>query len=134
MAQEHQAYHHFPDVEKALGYSQAILAGNTLYVSGMISVDENLTVIGPGNMLKQIETVYSILERVLAKHGMTLKNVVKETGFVTNLAAMSEGRAARIAAYKNAGAYPPASTVVEVKALFSPDATIEVDMIAVKLA
>ena len=132
MAQKEQAFHLFPDVEKSLGYSQAILAGNTLYVSGMISVDETLKVIGPKDMLKQVETVYAILERVLAHHGMSLKNVVKETVFVTDIAAMAQGRSARIAAYTNAGAHPAASTMVEVKALFSPDAMIEIDMIAAK--
>jgi enamine deaminase RidA (YjgF/YER057c/UK114 family) len=132
MAEAAQAFHLFPDVEHALGYSQAILAGDTLYLSGMISIDETLTVIGPGDMSKQIETVYAILQKVLAAHGMSLRNVVKETSYVTDLAAMGAARDARIAAYRAASAYPAASTAVEVKALFSPDAMIEVDMIAVR--
>jgi enamine deaminase RidA (YjgF/YER057c/UK114 family) len=132
MAQRAQAFHLFPDVEKALGYSQAILAGGTLYLSGMISVDDKLSVIGPGDMRKQVETVYGILGGVLAEHGMSLKNVVKETTFVTDISAMEQGRPARLAAYQQAGAYPAASTLVEVKALFSPDAMVEIDMIAVK--
>ncbi len=132
MAREEQAFHFFPDVEKSLGYSQAILAGNTLYLSGMIAVDEKLQVIGAGDMRLQAQTVYEILGRVLAHHGMSLKNVVKETVFVTDIAAMTNGRSARASAYKDAGAYPPASSMVEVKALFSPDAMIEIEMIAVR--
>ncbi len=132
MARKEQAFHHFPDAEKALGYSQAILAGNTLYLSGMISVDETLSVIGKGDMRRQIETIYKILGSVLAKHNMTLQNVVKETHFTTDLAAFADGREARAAAYAKDGAYPSASTAVEVKGLFSPDALIEIDMIAVK--
>ncbi len=132
MAREEQAFHIFPDVEKSLGYSQAILAGDTLYLSGMIAVDEKLQVVGAGDMRLQAQTVYEILGRVLAHHGMTLKNVVKETVFVTDIAAMANGRTARAAAYSNAGAYPPASSMVEVKALFSPEAMIEIEMIAVR--
>lgn len=132
MARAEQAFHHFPEVEKALGYSQAVLAGDTLYLSGMISVDETLSVIGKGDMRLQVETVYSILGRVLAQHGMTLRNVVKETLFITDLAAFAGGREARAAAYAKDDAYPSASTAVEVKALFAPDALIEIDMIAVK--
>jgi len=132
MARAEQAFHHFPELEKALGYSQAVLAGDTLYVSGMISVDETLDVIGKGDMRLQVETVYAILNRVLGRHDMTLRNVVKETLYLTDLAAFAEGREARAAAYQEAAAYPSASTAVEVKALFSPDAMIEIDMIAVK--
>jgi enamine deaminase RidA (YjgF/YER057c/UK114 family) len=132
MARAEQAFHHFPDIEKVLGYSQAILAGNTLYVSGMISVDETLSVIGKGDAKKQTETIYSILGRVLAHHGMTLQNVVKETLYLTDLAEFTTGREARAAAYAAADANPAASTAVEVKALFSADAMIEIDMIAVK--
>jgi enamine deaminase RidA (YjgF/YER057c/UK114 family) len=132
MARAEQAFHHFPDVEKALGYSQAVLAGDTLYVSGMISVDAALNVVGKGDMRLQIETVYGILGQVLARHGMTLRNVVKETFYLTDLAAFTEGRSARAAAYEKDGAYPSATTAVEVKALFSPDALVEIDMVAVK--
>jgi enamine deaminase RidA (YjgF/YER057c/UK114 family) len=132
MARMEQAFHHFPDVEKALGYSQAVLAGNTLYLSGMISVDATLAVIGKGDMAKQVETIYAILGRVLAHHGMTLQNVVKETHYTTDLAAFSGARDARAVAYAADNAYPSASTAVEVKALFSPDALLEIDMIAVK--
>jgi enamine deaminase RidA (YjgF/YER057c/UK114 family) len=132
MARAEQAFHHFPDAEKALGYSQAVLAGDTLYVSGMISVDAALNIIGKGDMRVQIETVYTILGQVLARHGMTLRNVVKETFYLTDLAAFAEGRDARSAAYEKDGAYPSATTAVEVKALFSPDALVEIDMIAVR--
>ena len=132
MARKEQAFHHFPDVEQALGYSQAVLAGNTLYLSGMISVDATLAVIGKGDMARQIETIYGILGRVLAHHDMTLQNVVKETHYTTDLAAFAEAREARAKAYAADKAYPSASTAVEVKALFSPDALLEIDMIAVK--
>jgi len=132
MARAEQAFHHFPEVEKALGYSQAILAGDTLYVSGMISVDETLAIIGKGDIRLQTATVYGILEQVLAHHGMSLRNVVKETLYLTDLGAFTVGREARETAYAKADAYPSASTAVEVKALFSPDAMIEIDMIAVR--
>jgi enamine deaminase RidA (YjgF/YER057c/UK114 family) len=132
MAKEQQAFHLFPEIEKSVGYTQGILAGDTLYISGMISVDEKLNLIGAGDMRLQAQTVYEILERVLKHHDMTLKNVVKETVFVTDIAAMANGRTARAAAYESAGAYPPASSMVEVKGLFLAEAMIEVEMIAVR--
>jgi enamine deaminase RidA (YjgF/YER057c/UK114 family) len=132
MAKEQQAFHLYPEIEKSVGYTQAILAGDTLYMSGMISVDEKLNLIGAGDMRLQAQTVYEILQRVLQHHDMTLKNVVKETVFVTDIAAMANGRSARAAAYASAGAYPPASSMVEVKGLFLAEAMIEVEMIAVR--
>ena len=118
--------------EPIVGYSRAVRVGNVVSVSGTTATDESGRVVGAGDMRLQAQTVYEILARVLAHHGMTLKNVVRETVFVTDIAAMANGRSARASAYRDAGAYPPASSMVEVKALFSPEAMIEIEMTAVR--
>ncbi|HEY1836373.1 MAG TPA: RidA family protein [Rhizomicrobium sp.] len=130
MAQVEQAIHIFPDIEKALGFSAAIKANGTLYMSGMIAIDAGMKIVGVGDMYTQVKTIYATLSHALAEQGLSLKNVLKETVFVTDLAAMETGRKARQEAYAAAQAYPPASTMVEVKALFTPEVMVEIEIIA----
>ncbi len=130
MAREEQCKHFFGDTEKAMGFSQAVRADNVLYISGVLAVNESLEVTGPGDMAAQVKQVYATLSRILADNGATFKDVVKETVFATDLPALGGALAARQAAFDEAGAYVPASTMVQVSGLFLPDAMIEVEVIA----
>lgn len=113
-----------------MGFSQAVRAGNVLYVSGVLAVNESLQITGPGDMAAQVKQVYANLSRILADNGASFKDVVKETVFATNLPALGGALAARQAAFDAADAYVPASTMVQVSGLFLPDAMIEVEVIA----
>jgi len=61
-------------------YSQAILAGNTLYCSGQIAAGHL-----DGDISKQTEYACENLKAVLEAAGMTLENVVKTTCFLANM-------------------------------------------------
>jgi enamine deaminase RidA (YjgF/YER057c/UK114 family) len=130
MARAEQASHHFEDVEQAVGFSQTIVADNVLYISGVISVDASITVIGAGDMSKQVATIYATIGQILERHGSTLQDVVKETVFTTDIEALKGALGARNAAFTGAGAYWPASTMVEVRKLFLPEAMVEVEAVA----
>jgi reactive intermediate/imine deaminase len=98
------------------------------YVSGQLALDAEGNLVGPGDMRSQTEQVFENLSRVLDANGATFADVVKITSYVTSLddlPAMREVRSRYIPAE------PPASTSVQVVALFLPGALIEVDVVAV---
>jgi 2-iminobutanoate/2-iminopropanoate deaminase len=75
-----------PDAPKAIGpYSQAILAGNTLYVSGQIAIIPETGEMDTLSIETEIRRVLSNLGAVLKEAGMTYENVVKATIFTTDL-------------------------------------------------
>lgn len=75
-----------PDAPKVVGpYSQAILTGNTLYISGNIAIDPETGKMDTLNMETEIRRVMTNLEAVLKEAGMTYDNVVKATVFTTDL-------------------------------------------------
>lgn len=66
-------------------YSQAVRAGNTVYVSGQIPLDASGTLVGAGDIAAQTEQVMKNLTAVLAAAGLGLTDVVKCSIFVTDL-------------------------------------------------
>ena len=57
--------------EKEYGYSQAVKVGDTIYVSGQVSHDDNGNVVSPGDMEAQMRQAYANIRKVLA-HDITL--------------------------------------------------------------
>jgi enamine deaminase RidA (YjgF/YER057c/UK114 family) len=130
VAREKDCSHFFERTEKALGFSQCVKAGNTLYFSGVLAVDEHMHLVGAGDMAAQVTQVYANLGRILAANGASFKDVVKETVFSTDLAALGSALGPRKAAYDAAGAYVPASTMLQIAGLFLPGAMLEVELVA----
>lgn len=65
---------------KAIGpYSQAILAGNTLYISGQVPIDPATGKIVEGGITEQTEQVMRNIEAILTEAGFTFADVVKST-------------------------------------------------------
>jgi enamine deaminase RidA (YjgF/YER057c/UK114 family) len=130
MAHVSQVQYFNEAAEKQLGFVALVQSGKTLHLSGIIAVDEALNVVAPGDMVGQIERVYDIMEKTLAKSGATLQHVVNELIFVTDLQKYGpEASAARARRY--AKCTPPATTGVQVSALFFPGAMIEIQATAV---
>jgi enamine deaminase RidA (YjgF/YER057c/UK114 family) len=129
MAKNSQVQFYHEAIERQLGFAAMVHSGNTLYLSGLVAVDEKMQVVGVGDMKKQIECIYDQMEQILAMSQATLANVVNEVMYTTNLAALVEANAARVARYAKYA--PPASTGVQVSALFFPDALIEIQATAV---
>jgi 2-iminobutanoate/2-iminopropanoate deaminase len=66
-------------------YSQAIKAGNTVYVSGQIPLDAAGQLVGAGDVTAQTHQVLRNLQAVLAAAGLQLTHVVKCSIFVKDL-------------------------------------------------
>ena len=128
MARADQVFHAREALEKALGFSQAVRVGSTIYFSGLVSVDEQANVRDPHDMAAQIRNVYTELRELLTIHGITLEDVVKETIYTTDVEALVANAGVRLEML--AGAVPPAATWVEVRRLFKPELLLEVDWVA----
>jgi enamine deaminase RidA (YjgF/YER057c/UK114 family) len=80
---------------------------------------------GPGDPAAQARQVFENLRRCLAQVGAGFGDVVKLTFFVLNVADLPAVRAARDAVIDTAK--PPASTAVQVAALFAPGYVLEAE-------
>lgn len=115
------------------GYTHvvSVTPGRTIYLSGQISANAKGEVVGKGDIKAQTTQVFENLRVALTAAGASPKDVVKITFFVVNLKTedLPVIRGVRDAFF--AGLEPPASTLVGVTALASPDWMIEVEAIAV---
>ena len=92
-------------------------------------MDEHGELVGPGDPAAQAERVFENLRAVLAAAGATFADVVKLGVFTTDIAYLPAIREVRDR-YLDAG-NPPASTAVQVGALFQPGYLVEIDALAV---
>ena len=75
-----------PDAPNPVGpYNQAILSGNTLYISGQIAIDPAVGKLIEGDAREQTIQVMKNLGAILKAAGMDFSNVVKSSIMVTNL-------------------------------------------------
>ncbi|MFK5970704.1 MAG: RidA family protein [Candidatus Marithrix sp.] len=75
-----------PDAPQAIGtYSQAVKAGNTVYLSGQIPLVPDTMELNDGNMKSQIHQVFSNLQAVAQAAGGDLANIAKLNIFLTDL-------------------------------------------------
>ena len=109
-------------------YSQAVRAGNTLYVSGQIPLDAAGQLVGDGDVAAQTHQVMRNLQAVLKAADLTLVNVVKTSIFVKDLG--NFGLINDIYGGYFAADYAPARETVEVARL-PKDVQVEISCIAV---
>ena len=108
-------------------YSQGIVAGNTVFVSGQIPVDPATGQIPQGIEAQTAQSLKN-MTAILEQNGMTLDNVVKTTVFLTDL----NDFAAMNGVYAQFFREPyPARSAVQVAAL-PKGAPIEIECFAVK--
>lgn len=117
-----------PDPYAPYLLSQAIRAGGLLYVSGQAAVGDDGQIVGLGDFDQQADRAFRNLERVLVAGGSSLSSIVKVTIFLTSMSHFSKIVELR---RKWFAAPYPADTIVEVSALYSPDAMIEIEAVAI---
>jgi 2-iminobutanoate/2-iminopropanoate deaminase len=107
-------------------YSQAIVVGDLVFVSGQVPADPSSGEIVGGSITEQTERVMENVKAIVEAAGSTLDRLVKTTVFLTdlaNFAAMNEVYARYV------GDRPPARATVEIGAL-PMDALLEIEAIA----
>lgn len=106
--------------------SQGIRFGNLLFVSGQAGSDGDGRIVA-GGFRAQGEQAFANLRRVLDAGGSSLEDVIKVTILVTDMAHFQDVVALRRTHFS---APYPADTIAEVRALYAPEAMIEIEAIA----
>ena len=118
-----------PNAPAPIGpYSQAVKAGNVLYVSGQIPLDASGQMVGAGDIEAQTHQVLRNLTAVLAAAGLSLTDVVKCSIFVKDLGNFATLNQVYGSYFSEATA--PARETVEVSRL-PRDVEVEISCIAV---
>lgn len=106
--------------EAAIGYTQAVRTGNTLYLAGLTSEGETVA--------SQLVGIYDNIERILSDYDATTADIVRETIYTTDIAALKESIPERKSYFPD-GLFP-AATWVQVEGLFLPHFKVEVEVMA----
>ena len=107
-------------------YTDAVRAGDLLFVSGCVPVD-GVGKLVPGDVVAQARQVFENIRAVLAAAGSGFGDVVKVTVFLIDVDDREAVNAVRQDVF---GAARPASTLVEISRLAVPGALIEVEAVA----
>lgn len=112
-------------------YSHAVRidmdGGALLFVSGQVAFDPDGTLVGKGDMARQTEQVFENIKAILEANDASFDTVVKISTFMTDMSQLPAMRDVRARYLSDP---PPASTTVEVAALFRPEVLIEVEAVA----
>jgi isochorismate pyruvate lyase len=111
--------------EKKIAYCRAIRAGQQISVSGCAPVAAGGGVHAPGDAYAQAKRCIEIAAKALGELGASLADVVRTRMFVTDISRWQEFGRAHGEAFS---AHPPATTMVEVKALIDPAMLIEIEV------
>jgi len=109
-------------------YSQAIQAGNMLFMSGQIAIEKSTGQLVTSNIVEETTLVMKNFGEVLAAAGMNFSNVVKCTIFLKDMNQFSQVNEIY---GKSFPSQPPARETVEVSRL-PKDVNVEISCIAVK--
>ena len=115
--------------EKEYGYCQAVKVGDTIYISGQVSHDDEGKIVGRGDMEAQMRQAYANIQKMLEQYGATMDNVIDEILFVTD---MNTAFAAAVKYRQEVFSGQPvvASTIVQIQRLAFPDLMIEIKCVA----
>lgn len=115
--------------EAGYGYQQATRVGDTIYLSGQVSHDDEGNIVGEGDLPAQMAQAYRNVKALLARYGATMDNIVDEVLFVTDMeAAMAAAGDVRTQAF--GGSPVTSSTIVQIQALALPAFMIEIKCVA----
>jgi len=109
-------------------YSQAIKAGNMLFISGQVAIQKPSGDLITGNITDESHQVMKNLLAVLTAAGMDFSNVVKSTIFLKDMNSFPKVNEVYGSYFKD---QPPARETVEVSRL-PKDVNVEISCIAVK--
>jgi 2-iminobutanoate/2-iminopropanoate deaminase len=108
-------------------YTDAVVAGDLLFVSGLIGVDRHGALVGGDDVAAQARQVFVNMRAVLDEAGCRFEDVVKVTVYLTDVDDRPKINPVRQEVFGDAR---PASTLVEVSRLAVPGAKVEIEAVA----
>jgi len=120
-------------INRPTGYTHVVAvegARKLVFVSGQVSLNAAGELVGRNDLGAQARQVFQNLETALAAAGATFADVTKMTTFIVNYKPEDRDSIRAVRAEYLPADQPPASTLVGVQSLASPDHMIEVEAIA----
>lgn len=120
----HLVRKNYPELgEVKAPYVHSVKHGNLLYISGLTAFG---TAAQNEGIAQQAEEIFRQIRKILSAESTDFSALIKVTIFITSFAEID---ALREVLYRNYGDHLPASSLVEVSRLFSPDLYIEIETI-----
>lgn len=113
--------------ENVVGYSRAVKIGNHIEVSGTVALKDG-ELVGQGDAYLQTKRCLEIIQESLEKLGAKMENVIRTRIYVTNIEQWHDIGKAHGEFFVD---IKPATSMVEVSKLISPEYLVEIEATAI---